>query len=64
MQVLGYFDAFCTRLIEVMAAEQSDERLVQYITQYIRLVEGSTYNISPFIQARLDLIKNRFAVSK
>ena len=61
MYMLGYFDAFMGRLLDVMEG-MSNDQLTAILPYFTELVANSTHNTSPFLKRSLQLITDRYSM--
>ena len=59
MYMLGLFDSFVTRLLDVMEVAEASQMRV-YLPLYAHLIENSADNTSPFLKRSLQMIFKRF----
>ena len=63
MYMLGYFDAFMGRLLDVMEGTgMSNDQLTGILPYFTELVANSTHNTSPFLKRSLQLITDRYSM--
>ncbi|OHS98186.1 PIKK family atypical protein kinase [Tritrichomonas foetus] len=59
MFLLGYFDTFVSRLLELME-NSDDEHIKIFMPYFSQLINTSSHNTSPFLKRSLSLIHKRF----
>lgn len=63
MYMLGYFDAFMGRLLDVMEGTgMSNDQLTGILPYFTELVANSTHNTSPFLKRSLQLIADKYSM--
>ena len=58
--MLGYFDSFVSRLLELMENSNNKEEIKMLTIHYSQLINNSTHNTSPFLKRSLDIIHKLF----
>lgn len=60
MFMLGYYDAFVSRLLDVIENAENLDEIKMLLSHYSQLIINSTHNASPFLGRSLKFIHNRF----